>query len=329
MGQLAYRLTGSSDLYASERRRPSASINFVTAHDGFTLADLVSYDHKHNEANGEQQPRRQRRQPLRELRHRGPDRRRQCQRAPCATAAQPRRDAAAVAGRPNAPPRRRTRPHPARQQQRLLPGQRDLLDRLGAPRPRVPRVRDTTLAPALCASGLSPTALLRGTTGARDEPRRHRVAHARRHPDDRRRLAQPQMRARWACSSTGAASTGRAAIGTAAVDDSFLLLFNAHRKPIRFALPSGQPRAPLADRNRHEPRRRLTRRRRHDRRADRRGALPCHPPSGKLTPGGTTCSRFRRSPGPDARMACTGWLSYVDLDDAQTLVERKMRLPVR
>jgi isoamylase len=53
LGQFAYRLTGSSDLYASERRRPSASINFVTAHDGFTLADLVSYDHKHNEANGE------------------------------------------------------------------------------------------------------------------------------------------------------------------------------------------------------------------------------------------------------------------------------------
>jgi len=48
----AYRLTGSSDLYASERRRPSASVNFVTAHDGFTLADLVWYSSKHNEANG-------------------------------------------------------------------------------------------------------------------------------------------------------------------------------------------------------------------------------------------------------------------------------------
>ena len=48
-----YRFTGSSDLYESSSRRPSASVNFVTAHDGFTLADLVSYDHKHNEANGE------------------------------------------------------------------------------------------------------------------------------------------------------------------------------------------------------------------------------------------------------------------------------------
>jgi isoamylase len=53
VADLAYRLTGSSDLYQSDGRRPYASINFVTAHDGFTLHDLVSYDRKHNEANGE------------------------------------------------------------------------------------------------------------------------------------------------------------------------------------------------------------------------------------------------------------------------------------
>ena len=51
--ELAYRLTGSSDLYSGDGRGPLASINFVTAHDGFTLHDLVSYDHKHNEANSE------------------------------------------------------------------------------------------------------------------------------------------------------------------------------------------------------------------------------------------------------------------------------------
>jgi len=51
--EFASRLTGSSDLYLSDGRRPVASVNFVTAHDGFTLADLVSYNHKHNEANGE------------------------------------------------------------------------------------------------------------------------------------------------------------------------------------------------------------------------------------------------------------------------------------
>ncbi|MGH7265059.1 MAG: glycogen debranching protein GlgX, partial [Candidatus Rokuibacteriota bacterium] len=53
-GPLAYRLTGSSDLYGRGGRRPYASINFVTAHDGFTLHDLVSYNDKHNEANGEE-----------------------------------------------------------------------------------------------------------------------------------------------------------------------------------------------------------------------------------------------------------------------------------
>ena len=51
--EFASRLTGSSDLYANNGRRPYASINFVTAHDGFTLHDLVSYNEKHNEANGE------------------------------------------------------------------------------------------------------------------------------------------------------------------------------------------------------------------------------------------------------------------------------------
>ena len=50
---LAYRLSGSSDLYQDDGRRPYASINFVTAHDGFTLRDLVTYERKHNEANGE------------------------------------------------------------------------------------------------------------------------------------------------------------------------------------------------------------------------------------------------------------------------------------
>jgi isoamylase len=53
LADFAYRFTGSSDLYEGSGRRPSASINFVTAHDGFTLADLVSYNDKHNEANGE------------------------------------------------------------------------------------------------------------------------------------------------------------------------------------------------------------------------------------------------------------------------------------
>jgi isoamylase len=53
LGEFASRFTGSSDLYEDDGRRPYASVNFVTAHDGFTLRDLVSYNDKHNEANGE------------------------------------------------------------------------------------------------------------------------------------------------------------------------------------------------------------------------------------------------------------------------------------
>jgi glycogen operon protein len=53
ISEVATRIAGSSDLYSSSGRRPHASINFITSHDGFTLADLVSYNEKHNEANGE------------------------------------------------------------------------------------------------------------------------------------------------------------------------------------------------------------------------------------------------------------------------------------
>jgi glycogen operon protein len=54
VGELASRLTGSAELFDQRGRRPWSSVNFVTAHDGFTLRDLVSYDRKHNEANGEE-----------------------------------------------------------------------------------------------------------------------------------------------------------------------------------------------------------------------------------------------------------------------------------
>src|SRR5207245_7169047 len=54
LADFGFRFTGSSDLYQADGRRPYASINFVTCHDGFTLEDLVSYNEKHNEANGEE-----------------------------------------------------------------------------------------------------------------------------------------------------------------------------------------------------------------------------------------------------------------------------------
>ena len=53
LGEFATRFAGSSDLYGWDRRHPTASVNLITVHDGFTLRNLVSYDGKHNEANGE------------------------------------------------------------------------------------------------------------------------------------------------------------------------------------------------------------------------------------------------------------------------------------
>ncbi len=134
--EFASRFTGSSDLYQHDGRRPFASINFITAHDGFTLRDLVSYNEKHNEANLEDEPGRRQPQPELEPRRRGRDRRSGDQRAPRAADAQLPRDALPLAGRADAARRRRDRADAARQQQRLLPGQRDLVDRLGSRRPR-------------------------------------------------------------------------------------------------------------------------------------------------------------------------------------------------
>ena len=51
--ELAARLAGSADVFSHNRRRPSASVNFLASHDGFTLADVVAYEQRHNEANGE------------------------------------------------------------------------------------------------------------------------------------------------------------------------------------------------------------------------------------------------------------------------------------
>ena len=86
-----------SDLYEATAAGPIASINFVTAHDGFTLHDLVSYNDKHNEANGEGNRGRREPQPVVELRRRRADRRPRDRRAARAAEAQLPGDAAAVA----------------------------------------------------------------------------------------------------------------------------------------------------------------------------------------------------------------------------------------
>ncbi len=114
IGDFARRLTGSSDLFAHSGRGPCASVNFVTAHDGFTLNDLVSYNEKHNEANGEDNRDGSTHNACVELRRRGPDRRRDDRAAARAAETQPARHAAAFAGRADAPRRRRDRPHAGR-----------------------------------------------------------------------------------------------------------------------------------------------------------------------------------------------------------------------
>ena len=140
MGEFASRVTGSSDLYRAGGRAPLASINFVTSHDGFTLTDLVSYNEKHNEANGEDNRDGDEPESIVELRRRRADRRSRDSRASRAAKTQLPGDADPVAGRADDSPRRRARPHAARQQQRLLPGQSNFVDRLAERRRGADRV---------------------------------------------------------------------------------------------------------------------------------------------------------------------------------------------
>ena len=132
LGEFTSRLTGSSDLYQADGRRPFASINFVTAHDGFTLNDLVSYNEKHNDANGEGGNDGESHNRSWNCGVEGPTDDADGARAAGAAATQLHRHPVPVPGRADAAARRRDGPHPERQQQRLRPGQRDLLDGLVA-----------------------------------------------------------------------------------------------------------------------------------------------------------------------------------------------------
>ena len=127
LGDLAGALTGSAAQFRHDGRGPQASVNHVTVHDGFTLADLVSYEHKHNEANDEDNRDGSDDNNSLNCGVEGPtddpailERRR-------LLAPQSAGLAAAGAGRAADPGRRRGRQHAGRQQQRLLPGQRDRL----------------------------------------------------------------------------------------------------------------------------------------------------------------------------------------------------------
>ena len=152
LGEFASRLSGSSDLYEHTGRRPIASVNFVTAHDGFTLNDLVSYNEKHNEANGEDNNDGESHNRSWNCGVEGPTDDAVDQRAARAPAAELPHHAAALAGRADDRPRRRAGPHPAGQQQRVLPGRPDLVDRLG-PRPGRDRPAGVHASPGAAAPG--------------------------------------------------------------------------------------------------------------------------------------------------------------------------------
>ena len=212
---LGYRLSGSSDLYAWGGRRPYASVNFITAHDGFTLRDLVSYERKHNEANGEgnrdgtddnrswncgaegetddERVRALRRRQLRNL---------------LTTLLLSTGVPMLVAGR-------RAGPHAGRQQQRVLPGQRDQLARLGAAggpglegavRPDLPADRPAPRATRCCAAGRSsPAGPQLGGRAAGPG-----LVHPARHGDDRTGLVRAGRDARHVPLRPGHPRPGRA-----------------------------------------------------------------------------------------------------------------------
>ena len=168
---------------------PLASVNYVAAHDGFTLADTTALRPQAQRGQRRGQPRRPRRQPVLEPRRRGRRRRRGRAARPPPVAAQPARHAAAVHRRADAHRRRRAGPHPARQQQRLLPGQRGLLAGLGPRRGLAAGPARDHPPPARAAAhapGAAPPRLLRRparSRGRRPRPgvvRRGRPAHAQR-----------------------------------------------------------------------------------------------------------------------------------------------------
>ena len=236
LGEFAARVTGSSDLYEDDGRKPSASVNFVTAHDGFTLNDLVSYNDKHNEANGEGGGDGESHNRSWNTGVEGPTD------DPEVIELRGRRRRTFLAtlllsqGIPMLLGRRRDRPHAGRQQQRLLPGQRDLVVRLG-PRGRRPaRLHPAAdRLPALAPGVSAPPLLPRARRSARDAPD---IAWFR--PDGSEMTERD-----WSSGfgkAIGVFLNGETipspdARGQRVVDDSFLMLFNAHHEPLEFTMP--------------------------------------------------------------------------------------------
>ena len=230
---LATRICGSDDLYAG--RGPLHSINFICCHDGFTLNDLVSYNQKHNEANGEGNRDGNDANWSWNCGAEGPTDDPGGQPAARAAGPQPDGHAAGLAGRADDPGRRRVPPHPERQQQRLVPGQRHELGRLvaaGSER-RLPPVRPDDDRPpegasASCGAGLSSPAARRAAAR-----RSSGTASSRPSPTSRRRASRsPSPSTAAVCDRPGL------------IDRDIYVAMNSVTEPLDFkipASPSGRP----------------------------------------------------------------------------------------
>ena len=239
VSELATRLAGSSDLYETSGRRPYASINFVTAHDGFTLSDLVSYSDKHNEANGEDN--RDGENNNLSLNHgvEGPTDRPGDHGHSRPAAAQLHGVAVPVAGRADAVRGRRTGQHPQGQQQRVLPGQRAVLADLGADAAAtgVPRFRAFGHRAPQEAPGAAPAPVLRRPGDPRRGRQGHRLARSRRQGDGRRHVDRSARALPRACASTERRLPRPPSAASASSTTRCSSCLNAHDATVPFTLP--------------------------------------------------------------------------------------------
>ena len=234
---------GSSDLYEQSGRLPYASINFITCHDGFTLQDLVSYNEKHNEANGEDNKDGANDNNSWNCGVEGPTD------DPKINALRERqkrnlhRHAVALAGRADDLRRRRAEPHAEGQQQRLLPGQRADLAELGS-RPESSRSSWSSSA-RRCASGSEQPVFQRRKFFQGRKIRGSDVKDISWFEPTGKEMSDEAWNAGFVkCLGVRLAGDLIGDVderGEPIVGDTLLLLLNAHHEPLPFTLPETKP----------------------------------------------------------------------------------------